>query len=47
MEKAYKGFGMEGSVAHRYEKTTRRDMAEYQRLAQRFAAEVSRGRRHA
>jgi ubiquinone/menaquinone biosynthesis C-methylase UbiE len=38
MEKAYKGFGMEGSVAHRYEKTTRRDMGEYRRLAERFAA---------
>jgi ubiquinone/menaquinone biosynthesis C-methylase UbiE len=38
MEKAYKGMGMEGSVAHRYEKTVRRDMAEYRRLAERFAA---------
>jgi ubiquinone/menaquinone biosynthesis C-methylase UbiE len=43
MEKAYKGFGMEGSVAHRYEKTTRRDMAEYRRLAQRFAAGFPEG----
>jgi ubiquinone/menaquinone biosynthesis C-methylase UbiE len=43
MEKAYKGFGMEGAVAHRYEKTTRRDMAEYRRLAERFAAGFPEG----
>jgi ubiquinone/menaquinone biosynthesis C-methylase UbiE len=43
MEKAYKGFGMEGSVAHRYEKTTRRDMAEYRRLAERFASGFPEG----
>ena len=33
MQKAYKGMGMEGSVARWYEKTTRKDMPEYQRLA--------------
>ncbi|HEX4005872.1 MAG TPA: class I SAM-dependent methyltransferase [Acidobacteriaceae bacterium] len=43
MEKAYKGMGMEGSVAVRYEKTTRRDMEEYRRLAQRFAAGFPEG----
>lgn len=34
MEKAYKGLGMEGSIARWYEKTTRKDMPEYVRLAQ-------------
>jgi len=43
MEKAYKGMGMEGSVARWYEKTTRRDMEEYRRLALRFAAGLPEG----
>lgn len=43
MEKAYKGMGMEGSVARWYEKTTRRDMDEYRREAQRFAAMLPGG----
>lgn len=43
MEKAYRGLGMEGSVARWYEKTTRRDMEEYRRLALRFAAGLPEG----
>lgn len=35
--KAYKGRGMEGSVAHWYDRTTRRDMPEYVELAERIA----------
>ncbi len=37
MEKAYRGMGMEGSVARWYERTTRRDMDEFRRQAARFA----------
>lgn len=36
MQKPYKGMGMEGSVARWYDKTTRRDMPEYQSLASRI-----------
>jgi ubiquinone/menaquinone biosynthesis C-methylase UbiE len=36
MEKAFKGRSMEGSVARWYDKTTRRSMPEYERLADRF-----------
>ena len=43
MEKAYKGMGMEGSVARWYEKTTRKDMDEFRREAQRFAAMLPKG----
>ena len=43
MEKAYRGMGMEGSVARWYEKTTRRDMDEYRGLAARFAAGMPEG----
>lgn len=43
MEKAYRGMGMEGSVARWYEKTTRRDMEEYRRLAAQFAAGLPQG----
>ncbi|MFY9747589.1 MAG: methyltransferase domain-containing protein [Acidobacteriaceae bacterium] len=43
MEKAYKGMGMEGSVARWYEKTTRKDYEEYRRLAARFAAGLPEG----
>ena len=38
--KAYKGMGMEGGVARWYDKTTRRDMPEFVRLAARIAALV-------
>jgi ubiquinone/menaquinone biosynthesis C-methylase UbiE len=38
--KAYKGMGMEGSIAHWYDRTTRRDMPEIRQLAARIAALV-------
>lgn len=38
MSKAYKGMGMEGSVARWYEKTTRKDMGEYVKQAGRIHA---------
>lgn len=38
--KAYKGMGMEGGTARWYERTTRRDLPEYQALAARIAAQV-------
>jgi ubiquinone/menaquinone biosynthesis C-methylase UbiE len=36
--KAYKGMGMEGSVARWYDRTTRKDMPEFKSLAARIAA---------
>lgn len=41
ISKAYKGMGMEGSVARWYDKTTRKDMPEVQKLAARIAPAVS------
>jgi len=41
--RAYKGMGMEGSVARWYERTTRKDMAEIKALAARIAAIVPAG----
>jgi ubiquinone/menaquinone biosynthesis C-methylase UbiE len=41
--KAYKGMGMEGSVARWYERTTRKDMPEIKALAARIAAIVPVG----
>jgi ubiquinone/menaquinone biosynthesis C-methylase UbiE len=38
--KAYRGMGMEGSVARWYDRTTRKDMPEFQALAARIAALV-------
>jgi ubiquinone/menaquinone biosynthesis C-methylase UbiE len=38
--KAYKGMGMEGSIARWYDRTTRKDMPEIQQLAARIAALV-------
>jgi ubiquinone/menaquinone biosynthesis C-methylase UbiE len=38
--KAYKGMGMEGSTARWYDRTTRKDMPEFQALAVRIAALV-------
>jgi ubiquinone/menaquinone biosynthesis C-methylase UbiE len=38
--KAYRGMGMEGSVARWYDRTTRKDMPEFQALAARIAAFV-------
>jgi ubiquinone/menaquinone biosynthesis C-methylase UbiE len=37
-QKAYRGMGMEGSVARWYEKTMRKDLEEYRKLAQRLKA---------
>jgi ubiquinone/menaquinone biosynthesis C-methylase UbiE len=41
--KAYRGMGMEGSVARWYDRTTRKDMPEMQALAVRIAAIVPPG----
>jgi ubiquinone/menaquinone biosynthesis C-methylase UbiE len=38
--KAYKGLGMEGSIARWYDRTTRKDMPEVRQLAARIAAMV-------
>jgi ubiquinone/menaquinone biosynthesis C-methylase UbiE len=42
-QKAYVGMGMEGSIARWYEKTTRRDMDEFRKLAARLAALLPAG----
>ena len=42
-QKAYIGMGMEGSVARWYEKTTRRDMDEFRKLAARLSCLLPRG----
>jgi ubiquinone/menaquinone biosynthesis C-methylase UbiE len=42
-QKAYKGTGMEGSVARWYEKNTRKDMEEYRRVAERLKAKLPGG----
>jgi ubiquinone/menaquinone biosynthesis C-methylase UbiE len=41
--KAYKGMGMEGSIARWYDRTTRKDMPEFRQLAARIAALVPAG----
>lgn len=41
--KAYKGLGMEGSIAKWYAKTTHRDLAEFKALARRMAASLPDG----
>lgn len=41
--KAYKGMGMEGSVAKWYAKTTHRDLAEFKALARRMASPLGDG----
>src|SRR5262245_47767949 len=41
--KAYKGMGMEGSLARWYDRTTRKDMPEIRVLAERIAPLVSAG----
>jgi ubiquinone/menaquinone biosynthesis C-methylase UbiE len=38
--KAYKGMGMEGSIARWYDRTTRKDMPEIKKLAARIASEL-------
>jgi ubiquinone/menaquinone biosynthesis C-methylase UbiE len=41
--KAYKGMGMDGSMARWYDRTTRKDMPEFQKLAARIAAMMPAG----
>jgi ubiquinone/menaquinone biosynthesis C-methylase UbiE len=41
--KAYKGMGMEGGIARWYAKVTRKDYAEFQKLAARLADELQPG----
>jgi ubiquinone/menaquinone biosynthesis C-methylase UbiE len=43
VEKAYKGMGMEGSIARWYDKTTRKDMPEYVRVARKIDAMLPAG----
>jgi ubiquinone/menaquinone biosynthesis C-methylase UbiE len=43
MQKAYRGLGMEGSIARWYDKTTRRDMPEFERLAGQIDELLPRG----
>ncbi|HTZ90060.1 MAG TPA: class I SAM-dependent methyltransferase [Alloacidobacterium sp.] len=43
MQKAYKGMGMEGSIARWYDKTTRKDMPEYMRTARKLDAMLPPG----
>ena len=38
--KAYKGMGMEGGIARWYAKVTRKDYAEFQKLAARLADQL-------
>ena len=42
-QKAYRGIGMEGSVARWYDKTTRKDFPEYRKLAERLRASLPEG----
>jgi ubiquinone/menaquinone biosynthesis C-methylase UbiE len=42
-QKAYIGIGMEGSIARWYDKTTRRDMPEFRKLAERITALLPNG----
>ena len=41
--KAYRGMGMEGGIARWYDRTTRKDMAEFRQLAARIASLVPAG----
>jgi ubiquinone/menaquinone biosynthesis C-methylase UbiE len=41
--KAYKGMGMEGGIARWYDRTTRKDMAEFRQLAAHIAAMMPAG----
>lgn len=43
VQKGYKGMGMEGSVARWYDKTTRKDMPEFRKLAERLRAVLPDG----
>lgn len=42
-QKGYRGMGMEGSIARWYEKTTRKDMPEFHRLAERLGGMLPQG----
>jgi len=42
-QKAYRGMGMEGSVARWYDKTTRKDFREFRKLAERLRAVLPDG----
>lgn len=42
-EKGYKGMGMEGPIARWYEKNTRKDMAEFRKLAERLQSTLPEG----
>jgi ubiquinone/menaquinone biosynthesis C-methylase UbiE len=41
--KAYKGMGMQGGIARWYAKVTRKDLAEFQKLAERLSGELPQG----
>ncbi|HTX14412.1 MAG TPA: class I SAM-dependent methyltransferase, partial [Candidatus Baltobacteraceae bacterium] len=41
--KAYKGMGMEGGIARWYAKVTGKDLAEFQKLAERLSEELPQG----
>lgn len=43
IQKGYKGLGMEGSIARWYEKNTRKDIAEFLKLAARLRDELPNG----
>lgn len=43
MQKAYKGLGMEGLIARWYDKSTRKDMPEYVRVADQISASLPKG----
>lgn len=43
--KAYKGIGMEGTIARWYAKTTRKDLGEFKALARRMAEGLPEGAR--
>ena len=42
-QNGYKGMGMEGSVARWYEKTTRKDLADFRKTAERLTAHLPNG----
>lgn len=42
-QKGYKGMGMEGSVARWYEKTTRKDLDDFRKTAERLTAHLPNG----
>src|SRR5579862_8925097 len=44
-DRGYRGMGMEGAVANWYARNTRRDLADFQQLARRFARQMPHGSR--